>query len=196
MFDAGYRMLGAGALGWPRGMVWGGRWEGDSGVGTYVHLWWIHVDVRQNQYSIVKSRKKKSDRIEKTIPSWGKESLWKVVSKWCEQYNCHSYCPGRSSRYSLRVSEHLEGSQGAQSLQSTGALKRAPERDSELLERVCRGPPSGLQIRPDEYRSLWKTTRQTRKHSKGYRKKIPKDHRGPGMVNLSTSSSGKTRCQV
>ena len=22
-FDAGYRMLGAGALGWPRGMVWG-----------------------------------------------------------------------------------------------------------------------------------------------------------------------------
>ena len=27
-FDAGYRKLGAGALGWPRGMVWGGRWEG------------------------------------------------------------------------------------------------------------------------------------------------------------------------
>ena len=27
-FDAGYRKLGAGALGLPRGMVWGGRWEG------------------------------------------------------------------------------------------------------------------------------------------------------------------------
>ena len=26
--DAGYRMLGAGALGRPRGMVQGGRWEG------------------------------------------------------------------------------------------------------------------------------------------------------------------------
>ena len=26
-FDAGYRMLGAGALGRPRGMVRGGRWE-------------------------------------------------------------------------------------------------------------------------------------------------------------------------
>ena len=26
-FDAGYRKLGAGALGWPRGMAWGGRWE-------------------------------------------------------------------------------------------------------------------------------------------------------------------------
>ena len=28
MFDAGYRMLGAGALGRPRGVVWGGRWKG------------------------------------------------------------------------------------------------------------------------------------------------------------------------
>ena len=38
-FDAWYRMLGAGALGWPRGMVWGGRWEGSSGWGTCVHPW-------------------------------------------------------------------------------------------------------------------------------------------------------------
>ena len=27
-FDIGYRMLGVGALGWPREMIWGGRWEG------------------------------------------------------------------------------------------------------------------------------------------------------------------------
>ena len=27
-FDAGYRMLGAGALGWPRGVLRGGTWEG------------------------------------------------------------------------------------------------------------------------------------------------------------------------
>ena len=53
-FDAGYRMLGAGALGWPREMVWGGRWEGGSGLGTHVHQWRIHVDVWQNQYNIVK----------------------------------------------------------------------------------------------------------------------------------------------
>ena len=53
-FDVGYRMLGAGALGRPRGMVWGGKWEGDSGLGTRVHLWRIHVDVWQNQYNIVK----------------------------------------------------------------------------------------------------------------------------------------------
>ena len=50
-FNAGYRKLGAGALGWPRGMVWGGRWEGGSGLGTHVHPWWIHVDVWQNQYN-------------------------------------------------------------------------------------------------------------------------------------------------
>ena len=52
--DAWYRMLGAGVLGWPRGMVRGGRWEGGSGCGTCVHLWQIHVDVWQNQYNIVK----------------------------------------------------------------------------------------------------------------------------------------------
>ena len=32
------------------------RWygEGGSGWGTHVHPWWIHVDVWQNQYNIVK----------------------------------------------------------------------------------------------------------------------------------------------
>ena len=51
-FDAGYRKLGAGALGRPREM--GGRWEGGSGWGACVHPWRIHVDVWQNQYNIVK----------------------------------------------------------------------------------------------------------------------------------------------
>ena len=53
-FDAGYRMLGAGALGWPRRMVCGGKWEGGSGWGTRVYPWWIHVNVWQNQHNIVK----------------------------------------------------------------------------------------------------------------------------------------------
>ena len=47
-------MLGAGALGRPRGMVLRGRREGGSGWGTRVYLRWIHVDVGQNQYNIVK----------------------------------------------------------------------------------------------------------------------------------------------
>jgi len=32
-------MLGAGVLGRPRGMVWGGRREEGSGWGTHVYLW-------------------------------------------------------------------------------------------------------------------------------------------------------------
>ena len=53
-FDARYWMLGAGALGRPRGMVRGGRREEGSGWGTRVYLWQIHVDIWQNQYNIVK----------------------------------------------------------------------------------------------------------------------------------------------
>ena len=56
-FDARYWMLGAGAMGWPRGMVWGGRREKGSGWGTHVYLWWIHFDIWQNQYNIVKLKK-------------------------------------------------------------------------------------------------------------------------------------------
>ena len=56
-FNARYWMLGAGALGWPRGMIRGGRREEGSGWGTHVYLWRIHVDVWQNQYNIVKLKK-------------------------------------------------------------------------------------------------------------------------------------------
>ena len=38
MSDAGYSMLGAGAWGWPREMLWGGRWEGGSCFGTHVRI--------------------------------------------------------------------------------------------------------------------------------------------------------------
>ena len=57
-FDARYWMLGAGALGRPRGMVWGGRREEGSGRGTRVCLWRIHFDVQQKQYNIVKFKNK------------------------------------------------------------------------------------------------------------------------------------------
>ena len=57
-FDVQYWMLGAGALGRPRGMVWGGRREGGSGWGTHVYLWQIHFDIWQNQYNIVKLKNK------------------------------------------------------------------------------------------------------------------------------------------
>ena len=38
-------------------MVWGGRWEGVSGLGTRGHPWRMHVDVWQNQYNIVSKKK-------------------------------------------------------------------------------------------------------------------------------------------
>ena len=57
-FDARYWMLGAGALERPRGMVWGGKREEGSGWGTHVCLWWIHFDIWQNEYNIVKFKNK------------------------------------------------------------------------------------------------------------------------------------------
>ena len=41
------QVLRAGALGRPRGMAWGGRREGESGWGTHVNPWLIHVNVWQ-----------------------------------------------------------------------------------------------------------------------------------------------------
>ena len=46
-FDAWDRVLRAGALGWPWGMGWGGRWEEGSGWGTHVHPCLIHADIWQ-----------------------------------------------------------------------------------------------------------------------------------------------------
>ena len=53
------QVLGAGVLGWPRGMGWGGRREGGSGWGTHVNPWLIHVNVWQKplQYCKVISLK-------------------------------------------------------------------------------------------------------------------------------------------
>ena len=72
-FDAWYWMLGAGALGWPRGMVRGGRKEGGSGWGTRVYLWQIHVDVWQKpiQYcKVINLQLKKQKDISETPMYW------------------------------------------------------------------------------------------------------------------------------
>ena len=46
-FDAWNRALKAGALGQPKGVGKGWRWERSSGWGTHVHLWLIHVNLWQ-----------------------------------------------------------------------------------------------------------------------------------------------------
>jgi len=106
-FDARYWMLGAGALGWPRGMVWGGRREEGSGWGTHVYLWQIHFDIWQNQYNIVKLNKIKFKKINKiklknrdiTLPTTTKKiggifSLNVVLVytiKWIVKWISHTY---------------------------------------------------------------------------------------------------------
>ena len=70
------QVLRARALGRPRGMVWGGRWEGGSGWGTHANPWLIHVSVWQKplQYCKVISlqlikinEKKKKQKEDDTI---------------------------------------------------------------------------------------------------------------------------------
>ena len=53
-------LLGAGALGRPKGWYGegGGRREEGSGWAACVYLWQIHVDIWQNQYNIVKLKNK------------------------------------------------------------------------------------------------------------------------------------------
>ena len=68
------QVLRAGALGRPKGMGWGERWEGGSGWGTHVNPWLIHVNVWQKplQYSkvvslqLIKINEKKNKIIEST----------------------------------------------------------------------------------------------------------------------------------
>ena len=47
-FEAQNRAFKATELGEPRGMGWGGRWEGAQEGGTCVHPWLIHVNVWWN----------------------------------------------------------------------------------------------------------------------------------------------------
>ena len=72
------QVLGAGALGWPRGMGWGGRWEGVSGWGTHVNPRLIHVNVWQKplQYckvislQLIKINGKKKTKLTTKLSSW------------------------------------------------------------------------------------------------------------------------------
>ena len=78
------QVFGAGALGRPRGMGWGGRWEGGSGWGTLVNPWLTHVSVWQKplQYckvislQLIKIQEKKKTKNEGMEP---KQKQYPVV---------------------------------------------------------------------------------------------------------------------
>ena len=74
------QVLGAGALGRPRGIGWRGRWERGSGWGIHVNPWLIHVNVWQKplQYckvislQLIKINEKKKKNTYKT---WKKKRI-------------------------------------------------------------------------------------------------------------------------
>ena len=78
------QVLGAGALGRPRRMGWGGRWEGGSGWRIHVNPWLIQVNVWQKpvQYCKVISlelikineKKKKDFYFKNERVGW----IWKI----------------------------------------------------------------------------------------------------------------------
>ena len=121
-------MLGAGALGWPRGMVWGGRREEGSGWGTHVYLWRIHFDIWQNQYNIVKFKKKKK-ALHKSLlkavgfPSGsnGKESACSVGDQGSIPGLGRS--PGRGHGNPLQYSWRISWTEEPGELQSMGSRR-------------------------------------------------------------------------
>ena len=73
------------AWGWCTGMIqrddMGWEVEGVLGLGTHVHPWQIHVNVWQNQYSIVNKNKvkikiKKKKNVKRKSPKVERQKVW------------------------------------------------------------------------------------------------------------------------
>ena len=87
-FSAWDRVLRVGALGWPWGMRWEGRWKGNSGWGTHVHLWLIHVNIWQKplqyckviQFSSVQSL----SRVQLFVTLWiaARQASLSITNSW------------------------------------------------------------------------------------------------------------------
>ena len=92
-------MLGAGALGRPRGMIWGGRREVGSGWGTQVYLWWIHFDMWQNQYNIVKLKNKikKNNKLNPSHNTSGKKKKKENGQKTVRGISLKRVCDGKKA---------------------------------------------------------------------------------------------------
>ena len=88
------QVLRAGALGRPRGMGWGGRWEGDSGWVTHVNPWLIHVNVWQKplQYcKVISLQLKKKKRLH--APNVGD-----MVSSLVGELRSHMLCSQKNQK--------------------------------------------------------------------------------------------------
>ena len=110
-----YWMLGAGTLGRPRGMVWGGRREEGSGWGTHVYLWRIHFNIWQNQYNIVKFKNK--IKLKKKV--W---SIFQTFRLWKNHYKGFGVAgrtPSTASKKEAYFPKDLKQASGVLGLFST-----------------------------------------------------------------------------
>ena len=98
-FDARYWMLGAGDLGRPRGMVWGGRRDEGSGWGTRVCLWHIHFHIFQNRYNIIKFKNK--IKFKKKEEEEAEHRRIDAFELWCWRTLIESPCTARRSNQSI-----------------------------------------------------------------------------------------------
>ena len=95
------QVLRAGALGWPRGMGWGGRQEGGSGCGTHVNPWLSHVNVWQKplqhckviSLQLIKISGKKKVLCEKKKKLLKKHVLVRLIVCTLPSPKSHIYCP-------------------------------------------------------------------------------------------------------
>ena len=92
------QVLRAGALGRPREMGWGGRWEGGSGWGTHVNPWLIHVNVWQKplQYCKIISLQLIKINEKKNCTSKKKKEIKAKVNK-CDLFKLRSFCTAKKS---------------------------------------------------------------------------------------------------
>ena len=105
------QVLGAGALGRPRGMGWGGRWEGGSGWGTHVNSWLIHVHVRQKPLWYCKVINLQLIKINEKKKNWSLRFPWwlggKESSCQCGRHLFHS----RSGKIPHAMQQQKAGAQ-------------------------------------------------------------------------------------
>ena len=86
-------------------MIWGGRWEGGSGLVTHVHLWLIYANVWQNQYSIVKQNKvkikikKQTNILNKLLANWIQEYIKRIIHNYQLEF-----VPGAQGRFKIHKS--------------------------------------------------------------------------------------------
>ena len=84
------QVLGAGALGRPRGTGCGGRWEGGSGRGTHVNPWLIHVNVWQKPLQYCKVISLQLIKINEKKKELTKESQVSPILLYQERVECFS----------------------------------------------------------------------------------------------------------